>query len=149
MSRIFDANPGAMPRQAALIPAGFLTSLIILSAFANTGCSTGAPPTGSLARAEMSVRTAGEARASEFAPLDLQRAREKLEASKRAVAAKKYDEARRLAEGAQVEAELAEVKAEAEITRRAAAEPRRSIDALRVEAESRSTTPSSTAPAKE
>jgi hypothetical protein len=81
--------------------------------------------------------------------MDLQRAREKLEASKRAIAAKKYEEARRLAEGAQVEAELAEVKAETEITHRAAAELRRRIDALRVEAERRSTKPSSTAPAKE
>jgi len=48
---------------------------------------------------------------------------------------KEYTQARRLAERALVNAQLAETKAEAEQTRRAAAELRASIEALRREAE--------------
>ena len=94
------------------------------------------PPTEVLSIAELTLRTATEARADEFAPMDLQRAREKLEASKKAVANGKYDEARRLAEAAQVESELAEAKADAEITRLAADGLRQRGDALRQEIES-------------
>ncbi|HZA54595.1 MAG TPA: DUF4398 domain-containing protein [Candidatus Udaeobacter sp.] len=149
MSTIFHAHPGAMPRRPAGYRAWLIPSVIIWSVFATSGCTTGEPPTSTLIRAELGLRAAGEARAPEFAPMDLQRAREKLEGSKRAMAAKNYEEARRLAESAQVEAELAEVKAEAEITRRAAEELRRSIDALRVETERRSPKPSSAGSAKE
>ena len=94
------------------------------------------PPTDVLSQAELTLRTAVEARADELAPMDLQRAREKLEASKKAIANGKYDEARRLAEVAQVEAELAEAKADAEITRLAADALRQRGDALRQEIES-------------
>jgi Domain of unknown function (DUF4398) len=112
-----------------------IISLIILFVFANSGCSAGKPPTESLSKAELDLRAASEARADEFAPMDLQSAREKFEASKKAMAAKRYDEARRLAEIAQVEAELAAAKAEAELTRRAAEDLRRRIDSLRAESE--------------
>jgi hypothetical protein len=145
MSTIFHAHSG----RTAVYRAWLIPSVIIWSVFATSGCTTGEPPTSTLIRAELGLRAAGEARAPEFAPMELQRAREKLEGSKRAMAAKNYEEARRLAESAQVEAELAEAKAEAEITRRAAEELRRSIDALRVETERRSTKPSSGGSAKE
>jgi hypothetical protein len=112
-----------------------IISLIILFVFGNSGCSAGKPPTESLSKAELDLRAASEARADEFAPMDLQSAREKFEASKKALAAKNYDEARRLAEIAQVEAELAAAKAEAELTRRAAEDLRRRIDSLRAESE--------------
>src|SRR5687767_9571381 len=94
--------------------------MIILSALPVTDCTMAKAPTEALSRAELNLRTATEARADELAPMDLQRAREKLDGSKKAIAAGQYEEARRLAEIAQVEAELAEAKAEAEITRRAA-----------------------------
>jgi predicted nucleic acid-binding Zn ribbon protein len=94
------------------------------------------PPAEVLSSAELILRSATEARADEFAPMELQRAREKLEASKKAIANGKYDEARRLAEVAQVEAELAEAKADAEITRLAADGLRQRGDALRQEIES-------------
>jgi Domain of unknown function (DUF4398) len=112
-----------------------IISLIILFVFGNSGCSAGKPPTESLSKAELDLRAASEARADEFAPMDLQSAREKFEASKKAMADKRYDEARRLAEIAQVEAELAAAKAEAELTRRAAEDLRRRIDFLRAESE--------------
>jgi biopolymer transport protein ExbB/TolQ len=109
--------------------------VMILSALPVTGCTMAKASTEALSRAELNLRTATEARADELAPMDLQRAREKLDGSKKAIAAGQYEEARRLAEIAQVEAELAEAKAEAEITRRAADALRQSVDALRQEIE--------------
>jgi multidrug efflux pump subunit AcrA (membrane-fusion protein) len=132
MSTTFDTNP-------VLTREGFrgrlILCLIILFVFGNSGCSAGKPPTESLAKAELDLRAASEARADELAPMDLQSAREKLEASKKAMADKRYEDARRLAEIAQVEAELAAAKAEAELTRRAAEDLRRRIDSLRAESE--------------
>lgn len=84
------------------------------------GCSMTKPPTDILARAELSARSADEAKAEELAPVDYKNARDKLAKAKLAMAAERYDEARRLAESAQVDAELAEAKAEAEIVRLAA-----------------------------
>jgi hypothetical protein len=135
MGTICDTKPGMIPRPKALRPISVITCSIILVAFQTTGCSTTKPPTEALSRAELTLRTAAEARADELAPMDLQRAREKLEGSKKAMAAGKYEEARRLAEMAQVEAELAEAKADAEITRRAADGLRQAVDALRQETE--------------
>jgi Domain of unknown function (DUF4398) len=126
-----------------------IISLIILFVFGNSGCSAGKPPTESLSKAELDLRAASEARADEFAPMDLQSAREKFEASRKAMAAKNYDQARRLAEIAQVEAELAAAKAEAELTRRAAEDLRRRIDFLRAESERGSIPGPSPAAAKE
>ena len=135
MGTIFVIKPGMIRRPDALRSMSAITCLIILVAFQTSGCSTTKPPTETLASAELTMRTAVEARADELAPMDLQRAREKLEGSKKAMAAGKYEEARRLAEIAQVEAELAEAKADAEITRRAADGMRQAVDALRQEME--------------
>ena len=123
-----------MRHSAALTPAWVIAGLVQLCAFQTGGCGA-AKPTDTLSRAENNLRAAVEARADELAPMDLQRAREKLENSKKAMDAGRHDEARRLAEGAEVEAELAEAKADAEITRQAADRLRRSIDALRQELE--------------
>jgi hypothetical protein len=132
---IFDANRGPVQRRKTLFPAWAIVSLMLLSAFANSGCGMiGQPPAETLAKAELGLRAATEAGAADFAPLDLQSAREKIENSKRAMATNRYEEARRLAESAQVEAELAEARAEAEIMRLAAEELRKSIDARRAEA---------------
>jgi len=114
----------------ALFWTWFITAIIIFF-----GCSTTKPPTDTLAKAELSVRAAHEAGAEEFAQMDLRKAREKLEKSKQAMAVRNYDEARRLAEDAQVDAELAEAKAEAQIVRHAADEALRRVDALQVESE--------------
>jgi hypothetical protein len=123
MSRIFDANRRALARPRLLFRAWAVAS-ILFSAF---GCALIAePPTDTLAKAELNLRSATEAKAGDFAPLDLQSAREKIDQSKRALASERYEEARRLAERAQVEAELAEARAEAEIMRHAVEELRRS-----------------------
>ena len=81
--------------------------------------------------------------------MDLKIAREKLEKAKQAVAARRYDDARRLAESAQVDAELAEAKSEAEIVRRAADDLHRRASALQTEAERESRKPLTTVPHQE
>jgi hypothetical protein len=93
------------------------------------------PPTDTLAKAELAVRSARDARA--------------LERAKQAMAAKRYDDARRLAESAQVDAELAEAKSEAEIVRRADDDVQRRADALQTEAERESRKPFTTVPNQE
>jgi len=107
------------------------------------------PPTDTLAKAELGVSAARDARADELSPMDLKIAREKLEKAKQAMAAKRYDDARRLAESAQVDAELAEAKSEAEIVRRAADDVQRRADALPTEAERESRKPLTAVPNQE
>ena len=148
MGTIFDSEPATMWHPKVL-RTGVVTCIIILSALQTIGCSMGKPPTEIFSRAELTLRTAAEARADELAPMDLQRARDKFDAAKKAMAAGKYDEARRLAEVAQVEAELAEAKADAEITRMAADGLRQRVDALRQDIERSATRGSSAASAKE
>jgi uncharacterized protein (DUF3084 family) len=63
----------------------------------------------------------------------LRTAREQLEQAKQALAEEEYDEARRLAEQALVNAQLAEARSAAEKARQAAAEIQKSIQALQSE----------------
>ena len=113
-----------------------LLALIII-----TGCSTTKPPTNTLAQAELSVRAAHDARAADLAALDLRSAQEKLERARQAMTAKKYDDARRFAESAQVDAELAEAKSEAATVRGIADDVQRKIDTRQSEAEQESRKP--------
>jgi hypothetical protein len=84
------------------------------------GCSIGKqPPTDVLAQAEFGVRAAHDASAEELAPMNLRSATDKLDRAKQALANKRYDDARRFAEDAQVDAELAQAQAEARAIRRA------------------------------
>lgn len=112
-----------------------ISLLLAVLALASSGCSTAQPPTGILSDAELDVRAATEARADDLAPMDLQSAREKLVASRKAMQENKYEDARRLAENAQVEAELATAKAEAETARRTADVVRHRLDPARAENE--------------
>ncbi|MGE5057731.1 MAG: DUF4398 domain-containing protein, partial [Betaproteobacteria bacterium] len=97
-----------------------LCCLAAFTTIAFAACSTAKPPTEKIAQVDLDVRAATEARAADFAPVELQKAREKLARARQAMSAQNYDEARRLAESAQVDAELAEAKAETAILRRAA-----------------------------
>lgn len=113
------------------------------------GCSTTSPPTNRLSQAELSVRAAEEAKAADLAPRDLQNAREKLARARQALSGDKYEEARRLAESAQVDAQLAEAKAEAAIMRRAADQVLRRADTPPTAAELQSRKPLTVRPEKE
>lgn len=148
MGTILDSESGMMSHPKVL-RTSVVTRIVILFALQTIGCTTGKPPPELFSRAELTLRAAAEARADELAPMDLQRARDKFDAAKKAMAAGKYDEARRLAEVALVEAELAEAKADAEITRMAADGLRQRVDALRQDIERSATRGSSAATAKE
>ena len=143
MGTIIYSNLRMIPRAKAQHRFWIVICLIFSATFLSFGCSilplnserTAKPTVGAFSKAELSLRTAAEARADELAPMDLQRAKEKLEQARKAMAAGRNTEARRLAEAADVEAELAEAKAEAEIMRLAADYIRRRGDVLRQELE--------------
>jgi hypothetical protein len=99
------------------------------------GCSSGKAPTATLSKAELAVDQANQSEASEYASLELQMAREHLANAKQAMQQENYEQARRLAEKALVNAQLAETKAEAASARQAAEELRKSIESLRREVE--------------
>ena len=143
MGTIVHINFAAMQCKKAQRRFWIVICLILSATSQIFGCTTlpfnqGRTETSTLeafSKAELSLRTAAEARADELAPMDLQRAKEKLEQARRAMAAGRNNEARRLAEVADVEAELAQARAEAEIIRLAADELRLRSDALRQEIE--------------
>jgi Domain of unknown function (DUF4398) len=112
----------------------------LIGALAISGCSAGKPPLGTLSQAELAVQQADKSTASVFAPLELQVARDQLSEAKRAMAAEEYEEARRFADQALVNAQLAEAKAGAGKARSAAEELRKSIQTLRGELERVTTT---------
>ena len=114
------------PRAALAVIAAF-TVLIV------SGCaSTGDMPREQMAVARAAVdRAAGPAGAD--APLEVSESRNKLERATAAVARKDYDEARRLAEQAEVDANLAEAKSHSVRSNRALQEVREGIRQLREE----------------
>lgn len=84
-----------------------ITGLLIMAACA----SEPVPPTEALLAAETAITTAEQARVADYASPELGDAREKLTAARTAVAEKKMDTAKRLAEQSKVDAELALAKA--------------------------------------
>ena len=96
------------------------------------GCA-GKPPLASLSQADLAVREAEKSTASQYAPVELQAARGQLDWARQAMNDEKYEEARRLADQALINAQLAEAKAGAEKARQAAAELQKSIEILRAE----------------
>ena len=111
--------------------------LLLCGAVGLSSCA-GKPPSATVSQvsqAELAVQQASKSKAPEYASLELHTAREQFASAQEAMHKKDYTQARRLAERALVNAQLAETKAEAEQARRAAAELRQSIEALRREAE--------------
>jgi vancomycin resistance protein YoaR len=129
--------------------AAWYASFAVVALIFFEGCSTARPPTAILRNAELEVRAADEAKADELAPSDLKNARDKLARAKQAMAAGRYDDARRLAESAQVDAELAGAKADAQIMRQAADRILKKGDAPPSDAEFESRKPISPSPKME
>jgi predicted lipid-binding transport protein (Tim44 family) len=77
-------------------------------------CSGVPAPVGEMSAAQTAVTAAEEADAVQYAPSDLDRARDKLIRAQAAMQEEDNQEARRLAEQALVDARLAEAKARAE-----------------------------------
>lgn len=100
------------------------------------GCAgPGQPPTAEMATAQASIAQAETAGAVQQAPVELLSARDKFGRAQAAVREERYEQARRLAAQAEVDAELAERKARAVKAQAAAQELARSNDLLRQEIE--------------
>ena len=109
--------------------------LLILSLLATASGCAGNPPVGTVSGADMAINQAMSAKASEYAPIDLQRALDKVARAKQALADKNYDRARRLAEQAQVDAQAAEARARSAEAKRTTEEARQTIETLRRQAQ--------------
>ena len=108
----------------ALLP---LTGLLLIS-----GCATKAPPA-TLSLARSVLETSRGDILSEFAPLELRIAQDKVEAAERAAKTKQYEKAERLSQEALANLKLAEAKAGAKKAGNIAKEIERDISTLRQE----------------
>jgi len=98
------------------------------------GCATMAPPTNEIANADLAIKRAEQASASQYAPLEMQLAREKLDQSRdqaQAGGKARLIQARRLAEESLVQAQLAEAVANNERAKANKAEAEKTIESLR------------------
>jgi len=109
--------------------------LVVPLVFALAACRTPQGPEQAVSEAERAVERATLGEATEHAPLELRLAREKLTEAREKLAEEQYDDARRLAEKAIVDARLAEVKAEAVTARATADDLQRGVETIRQEAE--------------
>jgi len=114
----------------------FPVVLGLVALLAITGCrTTYPPPTAELSASRTAINQAEEAGASEHAPVELRRARQKLEQSQTASDRGDNLQARILAEQAEVDARLAEATARANRQQESVDALRGSIEALRQEIE--------------
>lgn len=96
-------------------------------------CASTPAPTEQMAVSRTTINAASSAGANEFAPVLLKSAMDKMDGAERAMADKKYDQARQLAEQAQVDAQLAEAKARSAKAQKAADAVREDSRVLRQE----------------
>jgi hypothetical protein len=94
--------------------------VIVGAAILVAGCASTPPPTAQMAISKTAVSNASSAGGTEYAPLQLKSAKEKLGAAEQAMVAKNYVLARQLAEEAQVDAELAVAMARSNQAKKAA-----------------------------
>jgi hypothetical protein len=98
------------------------------------GCATqGPPPSEQVTRAQTVIEQADKAGAQRYAAADLQRAHDELSDAEKSNAEGKYDEARRCAESAAVDADLASARAADAEAQRAAHEVVQANETLRQE----------------
>ncbi len=117
---------------------GLLRTLLVLAwiPVALPGCA-GAPPTVAVSNAEVAIRKADAIGATQYAPLALHVARQKLEAARRAIEDGETLDARRLAEQARVDGEFAEAKTRAAKARENSDQVAKTVEALRGESQRR------------
>ncbi len=109
-----------------------LSALAASSVLVLAGCSSN-PPTAQMAVATQAINAAETAGATEFAPVEMQSARKKMNDAEKAEFKKEYAEAQRLAEQAEWDARVAERKAQAEKVQRSVDDAKRGVEALRNE----------------
>lgn len=109
------------PRRAVPTRAGRRLPAVWLVALGLVACATSAPPpTSELAAATAGVAHAAGAGGQEFAPQEMQLARDKLLRAQAAMTAQDYPLALAMSQQADVDAQLAEAKAESLKARRSA-----------------------------
>lgn len=96
------------------------TGAIVAAAIFMAGCASPVPPLEQMAVSRAAVGSANNAEDSEFAPLQLKSAMEKMAGAERAMTDKNYVLARQLAEQAQVDAQLATATARSAKAQKAA-----------------------------
>ncbi|MGE5493489.1 MAG: DUF4398 domain-containing protein [Actinomycetota bacterium] len=112
------------------------TAILLLA-----GCASPPRPDAQFAVSRSAIDDALGAGAAQSAPLELQHAREKMARADAAVDAKDFEDARRLAEEAEVDARLAAAKARTARAQLAVAEIQKSIRALRENVDTGSSAP--------
>jgi hypothetical protein len=118
---------------APMIKLGPLVA-VLGAALALAACATDAPPPrAELAAAEVALRGAENADAVRYAPAPLTLAQDKYARANAAMEARRFVDARRLAEQALADAQLAEAQARSQIARESATELQESIRLLREE----------------
>ncbi len=101
-------------------------------------CASTPPPTDQMAVSEAALAHAVSSGAPALAPAEMQSARDKLHRASVAMIARDYDNARTLAQQAQVDAQVAEAKAQSSKARSAADELREDRRVLREELDRKS-----------
>ena len=109
-----------------LILVAFLSQVLLTA-----GCSSVPKPIAQLASANTAISGAETSGAIKYAPVELDRAKNKIQQANAAVKNKKYAEATRYAEESLADANLAKAKADAGKTQIAATEMEESINLLR------------------
>ncbi|MHB1085544.1 MAG: DUF4398 domain-containing protein [Thiobacillus sp.] len=99
------------------------------------GCASNQAPIEQMAVSKAAVNNAMSAGSNEFAPIQLKSATDKLDAAEKAMADKKYDLAKQLAEQAEVDAKLAGSMARSAKAQKAADALQEDIRVLRHEIE--------------
>ncbi len=99
---------------------GPFVALMLIALGAGLGaCSSGTPPTTEIGAARVAIDSAERAGATDYAPVELNNARIKLNHAQDAANQSEYEMALWLAEEAQVDAEVAGAKAQATAAQRA------------------------------
>lgn len=128
-----------MLSQSILNPvfAAFRKGLPIVFAIASgmfvAGCASTPAPTEQIAVARAAVMHASNADTSQYAPVELKSARDKLSRAEQAMTDEKYELARQLAAEAQVDARLAESRTESAKAQKAAQDAQEATGVLREE----------------
>lgn len=108
-------------------------SAIGCAAIVVAGCASVPPPTEQMAVSRSAIANAVSAGGSEYAPVEMRAAQEKMDLANRAMGKEDFENARRLAEAAQADARLAEKKAESAKAQKAASVTQDDIRVLREE----------------
>ncbi|ARB29927.1 DUF4398 domain-containing protein [Pseudomonas tolaasii] len=109
-----------------------LAALAIGTSFILAGCA-GNPPTEQYAVTQSAVNSAVSAGGTEYAPVEMKSAQDKLKAAEIAMHDKNYDKARQLSEQAEWDARVAERKSQAAKAQQAVKDSQKAVDELRKE----------------